>query len=188
MKYYFLSLIIIFTLASCNEKEQKEYLCDAETLSSDKQSFVTENCLFKGGKTQTSIDSYKGEFSSIVNVNQNRGIEKEINNLEPGEIITVSVHKKTKSDKGYLVISSGNDNNIVRRERFSYSGKDKNGWEKIEFKIQLPFELSLAPVFIIADMMIVELLAVGVIFTDITSAKFPADAKFDVDSVDALLS
>jgi len=140
MKHYFLSLFIIFTLASCNEKKQQKYLCDAEILSSDRQSFVTESGTFKGGGTQTSIDAYKGKFSSIVNVNQNRGIEKEINNLEPGEIITVSVHKKTESDKGYLVITSGN-NNVIRRERFSYSGKDENGWEKIEFEIQLPFDL-----------------------------------------------
>ena len=140
MKHYFSSLFIVFALASCSEKKQQKYLCDAEILSSDKQTFITESGTFKGGGTQTSIDAYKGKFSSIVNVNQNRGIEKEINNLEPGEIITVSVHKKTESDKGYLVISSEN-NNVIRRERFSYSGKDENGWEKIEFEIQLPFDL-----------------------------------------------
>ena len=141
MKYTYFLIFFSFLLISCINKEPQVYLCDAEKLSLDKQSFVTQDFSFLGGQTRTSIDSYLGEFSSLVDIRQKRGIEKKINDLKSGEIITVSVYKKTKSDKGYLVISAGKDEKVIRRERFSFSGKDKNSWEKIAFEIQLPFNL-----------------------------------------------
>lgn len=141
MRYTYFLIFLNFVLTSCINKENQVYLCDAEKLSLDNQSFVTQDFSFSGGQTRTSIDSYLGEFSSLVDISQKRGIEKKIEGLKSGEIITVSVYKKTKSDKGYLVISAGNDEKVIRRERFSFSGKDKNGWEKIAFEIQLPFNL-----------------------------------------------
>jgi len=84
MKYTYFLIFFSFILTSCINKETQVYLCDAEKLSLDKQSFVTQDFSFLGGQTRTSIDSYLGEFSSLVDIRQKRGIEKKINDLKSG--------------------------------------------------------------------------------------------------------
>ena len=141
----FLGVIIISSImvfSACKQQNRSHYFCDAENLTKDKSKFLTGGIEFGGGSGISSLESYKGKYSCLLDENQKYGMEKKIENLIPGEIITVSVYKKTKNDQGYLVISAENQKSFLRRERFSFSGKDKNGWEKITFGIQLPKNLN----------------------------------------------
>ncbi len=134
-----ISVIVLFS--SCKHKNKNNYFCDAENLTKDKSKFLTSGIEFGGGECISSLESYEGKYSCLLDENHKYGMEKKIENLIPGEIITVSVYRKNKTSNGYLVVSSP-DNKFYQNERFSYSGKDRKGWEKITFDIQIPKNLN----------------------------------------------
>ena len=137
-----LSVIFLF-ITSCSNKNYFDntgvYFCDAENLSANKKKFIHNGVHFGGGEGSTSEEAYQGQYSCRLDSNLQYGLQTIIDNLVPGEIITLSVYRKSSNwnSQGFLTIKSS-DNSFYENQKFSFSGKDKNGWERLIFDVQIP--------------------------------------------------
>ena len=123
----------------------KVYTCNAETLSRDHKSFVSDNdtsFFFQNGETQSNKFAHSGKFSCRLNSQSPYGMTVSLTNLKIGESFTISVWRKTNtSSKGGLVASS-NAQNPYYNSDYKILTSSTDGWEKIGFDIFVSAELA----------------------------------------------
>ena len=117
--------------------------CDAEQLSSDKQTFagMPDSTVFRNGETRSSEYAHSGKYSSKLNADKPYGMTIALKDLQYGESFLITAWRKTAGTaKGGLVASSSPVS--------YYSGEYKvvetapGGWEKIQMEVFIPAELS----------------------------------------------
>lgn len=149
MRYFKTILLFVLVFISCNNQKNNDlknniiYYCDAENATADKKQFITHGDKFGGAKSRNSEDAYKGNYSCKLDQRIKYGMEKKIYDVVPGELIKVSVFRKSSIDnsKGFLVVSTSNledDQKIYQSRNKSFGEKDENGWEHIAFDVQIP--------------------------------------------------
>lgn len=116
------------------------FTCDAENKGPNNKFTAVEDStiLFGNGKNQSRLESYTGKHSVLTSPKAGRfAMTLEIEKNSPGSYYEISVWRKSKDDKGVLVISADNANTYYKASSGVYD-TDINGWEKIELEAFVP--------------------------------------------------
>jgi hypothetical protein len=127
-----------------NRSVEKIYRCNAETVSSDKQVFISENdsVSFQNGTTRSESYSHSGKYSSKIDASSPYGMTLRIKDLMNGESFAISVWRKvTGKSKGAIVASSGSPSRFYMND-YKIVKKDADGWEQISMEFFIPTELN----------------------------------------------
>ena len=143
-KYRLIIFILLgLLLHNCSNYETENpnlIFCDAENVNFSQSQFECNNHIFENAKGTTSKEAYSGNKSCLVDISNPVGMAYTITNPKPGEIFKVSIYRKSNNNIGGITLISS-DQSIQKSQRVGYGKKDKNGWEKLSFNIQLPFNI-----------------------------------------------
>jgi len=148
IKIFLLTLITI-SILSCNKKDnfnlakrkiKARYFCDAETRSTDNESFKNANdsALLAFGKAQTDKFAHSGKYSCLLNTETPYGMTVVFPNVKYGESFVITAWRKINAATKSTIIAEapGFYNN-----RFTLV-ETKDGWEKISKEFFIDNELS----------------------------------------------
>ena len=123
---------------------KKIYRCNAEMLSKDQQSFVSDNdstITFQNIETRSDEFAHSGKYSSKLSESQPYGMTIKINDLKFGESFSINAWRKTEDkSKGALIISAGTPNKYYNNE-FIILDTVSNGWDNLHVDIFIRPEL-----------------------------------------------
>lgn len=178
----FLVLLLMLPVSSCNRlfktHQYSAISCDAEHLTKNKKSFVSQNnseYLFSGGVSQTDKEAHSGKYSVLTTKKHPFVFSITLKNVGPDEFFKVAVWRKSTkagNKNGALIVSDKTAKKLYKTAEKPLE-IDKNGWEKLEVDFFTP------PNFISEDVKIYCWIVKGdsVYFDDIkivnTKKKYP---------------
>ncbi|NOY94820.1 MAG: hypothetical protein GXO81_00300 [Chlorobi bacterium] len=119
-------------------KFERRYLCDAETVNSDKWGFAEASgqpVFFQNVDTRSNELAFNGEFSSKLTVEKPYGMTIEIDDILPDDYIQVNVWRKSSKGDGVLVIDGGEGFYDASKEIIETA---QNGWQKLQLNYFIP--------------------------------------------------
>jgi len=140
LSFIFLILIISF---SCKQKSSlklnKKIICNAEILSKDKKFFISvkDNEFFSGAYTRSKEAAHSGKFSAKINKKHPYTFSYKINNVQAGDYYKITVWRKSKNNKGILVIADKTAEKFYVPIRKPVK-TEKNGWEMLQADVEIP--------------------------------------------------
>jgi len=144
IRIFFLFFIVLW-LTSCVRQDSfpigKLVTCNAENLTKNKKQFIASNdstFFFDGGKKQTAVESHSGKHSIYTTPgNKAYAFGFKLNNLRADSYFLVSVWRKSKDEKGVLVVSAKNAKDYYTATAVAVE-TNENGWEKLEIEVFIP--------------------------------------------------
>ena len=109
-------------------------LCNADSLSTDKNNFIGDNEKYFGnGITQNSERSFSGKYSCKLTKENQYGMTYNIGVVKQGEQYKFSVWRYSGNKNASLVITAKdmNDFSVARKT----SDRSENGWDKLVFEM-----------------------------------------------------
>ncbi len=150
MKYFVKKLFVVPLLiwllgvSSCTpygeNRQGKKISCSAERLSKDKKHFTADNSdsyFFGGAVARTSREAHTGKYAVLASKKHRFVFPITLKNTGPDSFFKVSVWRKSKGDKGALVVSDKTGKKlykIIAKPVLT----DKNGWQKLEMEFFTP--------------------------------------------------
>jgi hypothetical protein len=123
----------------------KIYKCNAELLSMDQKSFVSDSdstFLFQNGETRSAEFARSGKYSSKLSESSPYGMTARYNNLKFGESIAITVWRKKDDKSAGGIIASANTKNLYYNGEYKITDTDSGGWEKLSLEVFISAELA----------------------------------------------
>jgi len=120
-------------------KKSEIIICDAETVVEG--NFVSNELLFKNGKTQSSEESYSGKYSSFVDHKNKYGIGYSIKKPEKNVRYIASVRRYAQSGNKSAIVIKGQPIKDFYKQVSTSKSIDENGWELLTIDISIPDSL-----------------------------------------------
>jgi hypothetical protein len=137
-------VLILLAIVSCVRNDEfqvdEAYESGAEKLNKKGDKFLAENdssVLFDGGKLQTNIESFEGDYAALTTPQKAYAFHYRIKNAGPDWYFKISVWRKSKNDKGAIVAAAKNAKMFYLATSIAVE-KMSNGWEKLELEIYTP--------------------------------------------------
>jgi hypothetical protein len=121
----------------------KIYRCGAESLSNDKQNFLSDNdtVLFQNGSVRNDEFAHTGKYSAKLDVKSPFGMTITLSRLKKGESFLIRVWRKDNDKTGAGLVASSNSPNKFYFTESKVIAKNENGWERISMEFFVSDEL-----------------------------------------------
>ncbi len=109
-----------------------KYDCDAETLSPNREFFISgSGTAFAHGNLQSNEYHHGGNFSIKLSPESPYGMNIKLQNVEAGERFSIKVWSFPGNEDSYIVASSGSEGNFYDATT-THDKTDENGWELLK--------------------------------------------------------
>ncbi len=126
-----------------NRETDKVYRCDGESMSNDKQNFLSDvdSVLFQNGSARSDEITHSGKYSAKLDAKSPFGMTITLGRLKKGESFLVRVWRKDNNRTGAGLVASSNSPNPFYFTESKVIAKDDAGWERISMEFFVSDEL-----------------------------------------------
>lgn len=118
--------------------------CDAEQLSEDKGTYLTNvpSVKFDHLETQSDIRAYSGEYSIGLTDQKEFAAFTTFKRVKPGDQFTVRVWRWDPTASAGLVLSDDESKGFYHYTSTNIIQRDESGWEQLELSVTVPLDAS----------------------------------------------
>ena len=144
ISYLLINSLIISCVPTDDIGVDQILTCDCENINEKGNRFVGkggENKLFDGAHNRSSVEFRSAKYSVLTDSKKRFALGHSIKNVNSDWYFRVSVWRKSKAHKGFLVAAAENNEGLyVASDKVSEIGI--NGWEKVEIDVFTPLSFN----------------------------------------------